>query len=64
MDNTINTVQDLIDYLKTLDPNKNIHGEYFVMLGNQVIDTKSRPLLKTLIEKDFDDSYKFKSLIY
>ena len=64
MDNTINTIQDFIEYLKTLDPKQRIHGEYLEMIGNQVIDTKIRPLLKDLIVEDFDGSYKFKSLIY
>ena len=64
IDNTINTVKDLIEYLQTLNHNQTIHGEYLVMIGNQVIDTKSRPLLKDLIEIDFDGTYKFKPLIY
>lgn len=64
MDNTINTIGEFIEYLQTLDPKQMIHGEYLVILGNQVVDTKSRPLLKDLIERDFDGTYKFKSLIY
>lgn len=64
MDSVIYTVKDLIEYLQTFDQDKFIHGEYLVMLGNQVIDRKIRPLFKDLIVEDFDNSYKFKPLIY
>jgi len=64
MDNIIYTIQDLINYLETLDKSKFIHGEYLETLGNQIINKKNRPLLKDLIEEDFDGNYKFKALIY
>lgn len=64
MNNVINTVKDFVDYLQSLDQNKYITGEYLQIMGNQVIDIKSRPLLKDLIEKDIDGNYKLKALIY
>ena len=64
MSNTIHTVKDLIEYLQTLEPDKIIYGEYLNIINSLVVGPKYRPLLKDLIEKDFEGNYKFKALIY
>ena len=60
---TLNTVQDLINYLSTLDPKKYICGEYIRILLNEYLGNESRPLLKSLI-KDEGDHYTFGPMIY
>lgn len=59
----LNTVQDLINYLSTLDPKKYISGEYVKIILDAHIGNESRPLLKSLI-KDEGDHYTFGPMIY
>lgn len=59
----LNTVQDLINYLSTLDTKKYISGEYVKIILDAHIGNESRPLLKSLI-KDEGDHYTFGPMIY
>ena len=64
-DNTIyiRTVQDLINYLQTLDTNKPINGEYMEVLAGNIKDIKTRPLLPSLI-KETTGGYIFGPMLY
>lgn len=64
-DNTIyiRTVQDLINYLQTLDTSKSINGEYLDVLAGNIRDIKTRPLLPSLI-KETADGYIFGPMLY
>lgn len=64
-DNTIyiRTVQDLINYLQTLDTSKSINGEYLEVFAGNITDIKIRPLLPSLI-KETTDGYLFGQMLY
>lgn len=65
MDNNkqIYTIQDLIDFLKTLDVSLPIDGEYIQVVGSHYVGIKTRPLLKSLVEKS-NDKYVLKAMFY
>lgn len=58
------TVGDLIDYLKTLDDNKPINGEYIHVVGSHYTGIQTKPLLKTLFDIDKDGNYILKAMFY
>lgn len=62
-DKPICTVQDLIDFLKTLDTRLPISGEYIQIVGSHYVGLHDRPLLKSLFEKK-NDKYVLKAMFY
>ena len=61
----LNTIQDLINYLKTLDPDKHISAEYIHIIGSSYIGLEKRPLLSDLIcNNDNNDAYIWRAMFY
>ena len=62
-DKQIYTIQDLIDFLKTLDVSLPISGEYIQVVGSHYVGIRTRPILKSLFEKT-NDKYVLKAMFY
>ena len=58
----LNTIQDLINYLKTLDPDKHISAEYIHIIGSSYVGLEKRPLLSDLICDN--DAYIWRAMFY
>lgn len=56
-------VKDFIEYLNTLDPEKEIYGEYVYIIGSKYIGLEKRPFLTSLIEEE-NNSYKINAMFY
>jgi len=61
--NQIYTIQDLIDFLKTLDVSLPINSEYIQVVGSHYVGIRTRPILKSLFEKS-NDKYVLKAMFY
>ena len=62
---TERTIKGLIEFLKTLDPEKTINATYIETLCGQVKDEKIRPFIwEDLIKETDSTSYTIKPLYY